>query len=169
MVKDERRITLVVRTKSADRTWRASSNSGTRIVVIDSMTLLRSTIASPLVRSDSDVERLILDRCCDHGEFLSLLAAMPQEFTGDVLMIHEDKSFLSAMGRGGDRIVYALSAEDVQFYLEVARLVEPTEAMERHVLKFRPRVVDSVSVARTSAASAKPLRARDSRVEKPSE
>lgn len=164
MIQDERRITLVVRTKPADRTWVAASNSATRIVVIDSLTLLRSTLASPLVRTDSDVERLILDRCCDAGEFLTLLAALPAEFTGDVVMVHEDgKSFLSAMGRGGDRILYALTDEDVEFYLEVARLVEPTEAMERHLLKFRPRVLEATPTERRRSA-----KSRDSRLDNPS-
>jgi hypothetical protein len=57
-------------------------------------------------------------------------------------MIREDDSgFLSATSRGDGRILYALSAEDMEFYLETQRLVVPTEAMQSGVLQFRPRVV----------------------------
>ena len=90
--------------------------------------MLRSTIVSPLVRSESDVERIVLDRCSTESEYLSLLAELPLEFTGDVLMIRESgTSFLSATGRGGGRILYALTDEDVEFYLETVRLVDRTD------------------------------------------
>jgi hypothetical protein len=59
-------------------------------------------------------------------------------------------SFLSATGRGGGRILYALTDEDVEFYLETVRLVDRTEEMERGVLKFRPREI-RVGDVRSSA------------------
>jgi len=142
MERDERRITLITYDKqSAERNWDFSDQSSNRIVFIDSLGLLRSTIASPLVRCDSDVERVVLDRCCSEAEYLSLLAELPHAFAGDILLIRGDSTgFLSATARGGDRVLYALSPEDIEFYLETVRLVQASEAMKRHVLKFRPRI-----------------------------
>src|ERR1700730_17080403 len=134
----DKRITLVA---GNQRTWNSPSEADSRVVLIDSLAMLRSTIISPLVRSDLDVERIILDRCCSESEYLSLLTEVPHEFTGDVLMIKDSQSFLSATGRGGDRILYALSDDDVEFYLETVRLVRRSDRMERGVLKFRPRQV----------------------------
>ncbi|PYQ52041.1 MAG: hypothetical protein DMF59_06045 [Acidobacteria bacterium] len=143
---DERRITLITYDKQREeRSWNFSDHSTNRIVFIESFALLRSTVASPLVRSDSDVERIVLDRCSTESEYLSLLADLPHSFAGDVLMIRMDSTgFLSATGRGGDRILYSLGPEDVEFYLETVRLVQPSEALQRHVLKFRPRVVENI-------------------------
>jgi hypothetical protein len=146
--KEQTRITLVA---GKQRNWNSSSEAASRIVLLDSVAMLRSTIASPLVRSDADVERIVLDRCCSEVEYLALLTELPHEFTGDVLMIREGPdSFLSATGRGGDRILYALSDDDVEFYLETVRLVARTEKMERGVLKFQPREI-RVADVRTSA------------------
>lgn len=144
MAKDERRITLVTYGKqSPARSWNSSTEAESRIVLLDSLDLLRSTVASPLIHSDVDVERIVLDRCCSESEYLSFLTQLPHEFTGDVLMVRESEtSFLSATGRGGDRILYALSDDDVKFYLETVSLVSPTEQMQQGVLKFRPRVVE---------------------------
>ena len=152
MRNDERRITLVGRHKQIpQRSWQSSKEAASRIVLLDSFTLLRSTVLSPLVQSDADVERVILDRCCSESEYLTLLAEVPQEFGGDILMIRQDDSgFLSATGRRGDRVLYALSAEDVEFYLETHRLVVLTEAMQNGVLQFRPRIVATASVAAAS-------------------
>jgi len=152
MKQDERRITLVTYEKGGiERSWRSSDDATSRVVFLDSLRLLRSTIESPLIYSDSDVERIVLDSCCSEAEYLSLLAALPHQFTGDILMIRSDSTgFLSATGRGGDRILYALSSEDVQFYLETVRLVETTEAMERHVLKFRPRIIRDTAELRSA-------------------
>ncbi len=143
MQKDQRRITLVTTDKAGpERSWRSSDDATSRVVFLDSFRLLRSTLQSPLVHSDTDVERIVLDSCCSEADYLSLLAELPHQFTGDILMIRSDSTgFLSATGRGGDRILYALSEEDVEFYLETVRLVAVTEAMERHVLKFRPRII----------------------------
>ena len=152
MKQDERRITLITCGKrGAERSWRSSEDATSRVVFLDSLRLLRSTIESPLIYSDSDVERIVLDSCCSEAEYLSLLAALPNQFTGDILMIRSDSSgFLSATGRGGDRILYALSPEDTEFYLETVRLVETTDAMERHLLKFRPRIIRDTAELRSA-------------------
>ena len=55
-------------------------------------------------------------------------------FTGDVLLIREDDSaFLSSLGRGGDRVLYALTANDLRFYLETNELVTGRIANEKPV------------------------------------
>jgi len=154
MKKDQRRITLITFDKqSSERSWRSPDAAKSRVVFLDSFRLLQSTIESPLVHSDSDVERIVLDRCCGEADYLSLMAKLPHQFTGDVLLIRSDSTgFLSATGRGGDRILYALSPEDVEFYLETVRLVERTEVIERHLLEFRPRVIQNSDELRSAKA-----------------
>lgn len=144
---DSRRITLVTRhTQLPERRWEKSADVPSRIVLLDSFTVLRYTVASSLVSMDADVERIILDRSSSASDFLALLAEMPREFSGDVVMIRDDETgFLSSTGRGGDRILYALSADDVRFYLETQHLVVPGSGVvantsrEYQVLQFRTR------------------------------
>jgi hypothetical protein len=147
-VTDTRRITLVTRhTQLPERPWEKSADVPSRIVLLDSFTLLRYTVSSSLVSMDADVERIILDRSSSASDFLALLAELPREFSGDVVMIRDDETgFLSSTGRGGDRILYALSADDVRFYLETQQLVIPGSAAfagkperEYQVLQFRTR------------------------------
>ncbi|HUP45360.1 MAG TPA: hypothetical protein VM779_07575 [Thermoanaerobaculia bacterium] len=123
MKQDSRRITLISRDPShPDRDWDNSGGSRNRMVLLDSFFLLRSAISSQLVQLD--VERVILDRATSAGEYLTLLASLPPTFNGDVILIREgDEGFLSATGRGGGRVLYALSASDVRFYLEMHGLV----------------------------------------------
>jgi hypothetical protein len=160
MSRDHRRITLLTQSKDfSERIWNHSNEAGSKIVLLDSLAMLRSTILSPLVRSDSDLERIILDRCCSESEFLSLLTELPLEFSGDVVMIREGgtteggTNFLSASGRGGGRLLYALSDEDIEFYLETVRLVDRTEEMERGVLQFRPRIIEKPRAQHGNSAS----------------
>ena len=103
----KKRLTLVVSTEPR-HSWDGSS-----LLVCDSLPRMRQSVVT------NDVERVILDRCASADEFLHLLAALPGEVLGDVLSVREDGgAFLSATGRGGDRVLYALSPADVGFYLE---------------------------------------------------
>ena len=103
------RQTLVVSNTARTRiSW-----SGTEVILLDSVSRLRQGIAT------HDVARVILDRCASADEFLHLLTTLPNETAGDVLSVRDDgTAFLSSTGRGGDRVLYALSASDVGFYLE---------------------------------------------------
>ena len=125
MNQDHRRITLISRDPNRpDRDWDNSLHSPNRLILLDSFTVLRYAISSHLVDLDIDVERVILDRATSPADYLTLLSALPQTFTGDVLLIRDDDSgFLSALGRGGDRVLYAMSAHDLRFYLETNALV----------------------------------------------
>jgi hypothetical protein len=173
MSRDHRRITLLTQNNGlSERTWNHSNEAESRIVLLDSLAMLRSTILSPLVRSDSDLERIILNRCCSESEFLSLLTELPLEFSGDVVMIREGgtteggTNFLSASGRGGGRILYALSDEDIEFYLETVRLVDRTEEMERGVLQFRPRIIEKPRAQHANSNSQPQSGDDDARVHK---
>lgn len=145
-MKQDHRITLIsghplFRARHWDR--RKCADGG--LMLLQSFAVLRDVIAGFLGKGDADVERIILDRSSSSSDYLSLLAELPIEFAGDVLMIRDDESgFLSSMGRGGDRILYALCPSDIQFYLETQRLIFPGEAMPAAVappavLQFRPR------------------------------
>ncbi|HUP48870.1 MAG TPA: hypothetical protein VNA04_08770 [Thermoanaerobaculia bacterium] len=135
MITDTRRITLICRDLGRpDRDWDNSLSAPNRVILLDSFTVLRYAISSHLVELDVDVQRLVLDRATSPADYLSLLAALPPAFTGDVLLIREDDSaFLSSLGRGGDRVLYALTATDLRFYLETHGLVTGHIATEKAV------------------------------------
>ena len=123
---DNRRITLVASgTNAVERDWQHSLNTPSRIIRVDSLALLQHAVAGGIDQLEADVERLILEDCGSASDYLSLLASLPQEFAGDVIMICDDgKAFLSATGRGGDRVLYSLTQEDLDFYFEAHQLVK---------------------------------------------
>jgi hypothetical protein len=114
MSDDRRRMTLVTRgPKARLRSWESSSAVTTRLVFAEGVVALRNAL-----RAGQDIERVILDQSSTPGEYLDLLSSLPYDFVGDVLLIRpDDRGYLSAIGRGGDRVLYALDANDVQFYL----------------------------------------------------
>lgn len=146
MSHDIRRITVIARPPQVpERSWEHGPQAASRLIMLDSFTVLRYAVAKPLVELDVDVERIILDRSSSASEYLALLAQLPQEFRGDVVLIRDDDSgYLSATGRGGDRVLYALTAHDVRFYLEAHGLVTPADASavpdQSAVLQFRRRI-----------------------------
>ena len=144
---DTRRITLISRPPQLpERNWDKTADAPSRLIMLDSFNVLRYAVAKPLVDLDVDVERIILDRSTSASEYLALLASLPHEFGGDVLMVRDDETgFLSSTGRGGDRVLYALSSHDLAFYLEAHGLVVPTGTplvapSSSPVLQFRRRI-----------------------------
>jgi hypothetical protein len=77
-------------------------------------------LLAALNEEELDIERVILDGIGSPQAFLELLASLPATYAGDVLNIDDGgRAFLSATGRGGDRVLYALEPNDVSFYLEL--------------------------------------------------
>jgi hypothetical protein len=67
---------------------------------------------------------VIIDRRGTALEFLEALASLPSEFVGDVLFAMNDgNGFLSSIGCGGDRVLYAVGPQDIEFYLETHGLI----------------------------------------------
>jgi hypothetical protein len=103
---DDSRLTIVV-TREPRHLW-----NGENAIFTDSTRTIHDAASA------HDVERIILDRSVTCEEFLHLLAALPADVTGDVMFIRHDRgAFLSADARGGGRVLYALGAADVDFYL----------------------------------------------------
>jgi hypothetical protein len=123
----ENRITLIARESSKpDIDWKytPSRTLGRRAAFLDTVNALKLAVGAALFDVGLDVERVIVDRAGGAEEFLDLLACMPAELHGDILFIRDDGSgFLSATGRGGDRVLYALTSHDIRFYLETHDLV----------------------------------------------
>ncbi|HEY4641383.1 MAG TPA: hypothetical protein VII75_08570 [Thermoanaerobaculia bacterium] len=121
-MRDFRRITLIARTAAAPaRAWDASAGSANRLIFVDSFSILRGA----LDHASADVDRLFIDGAANEGEFLSLLTTLPREFAGDVLFVSdEEHAYLSTAGRAGGRLLYAMTPDDVRFYLEAQRLVK---------------------------------------------
>ena len=127
---DKRRITVVTRGQATpDRSWDMSSTAPNRLLFLEAMPVLQHVLDTGAPDVTLDIERVLLDRAASAAEYLDLLAALPQEFGGDVVYIRDDESgFLSANGRGGNRVLYSLTAEDVRFYLETNALVNGAAA-----------------------------------------
>ncbi|HEY0156270.1 MAG TPA: hypothetical protein VGF28_03170 [Thermoanaerobaculia bacterium] len=127
----DQRVTLIAREATKpDVDWNYSRCRSQRVAFLDSVQAVRFALGAALYDVGLDVERVIVDRAADADEFLDLLAGMPGEFNGDVLLLRDDGGgFLSATGRGGDRVLYALRQHDVRFYLETHELVTGRAAL----------------------------------------
>ena len=126
------RITLIARQPTKpDFDWNHSRARVQRVAFLDSVNALSFALGAAMHDVGLDVERIIVDRSGNAEEFLHLLSGVPSEFTGDMLFIRDDGAgFLSATGRGGDRVLYALSGYDIRFYLETHDLVTGRAALE---------------------------------------
>jgi hypothetical protein len=119
----QRRITLV---NSLDRRhdWNVARNAHSRIIFAASFIVLRYALADAAREYEQDIERVIVDRTATPADFLDVLSHLAEDFLGDVVCIREDESaYLSAIGRGGSRVLYSLTANDLRFYLETHGLV----------------------------------------------
>jgi hypothetical protein len=125
------RISIIVRAAGPDRDWKYSGSTSTAF--LDCFETLRFALTRMAYEgSGLDIERAIVDRAATSDQILALLAQIPAEFIGDLLLIEaRGTGFLSAVGRGGNRVLYALSAGDVRFYLETNDLVTGRIALER--------------------------------------
>jgi hypothetical protein len=116
-----RRITFVSRGRDL-REWEIADSATKRVICVEPLKVLAYAVT--VVDNRLDVERVILDGSATATDFLDLLASLPHDLIADVMMIRADGSaFLSAMARGGSRVLYALAANDVRFYLETHGLV----------------------------------------------
>ncbi len=70
-----------------------------------------------------DIDRIVLDGAATADQFLDLLASLPKDFLGDVVLGRNGNSFLSAASRVEGRFLYSLTETDLQFYLETFGLV----------------------------------------------
>jgi len=123
MEHDNRRITLVSRSKSApERPWSDSRDSPCRLIFVESFGVIPFALTRGVEELGRDVEGVIIDGTATAAEYLHLLSALPAAYAGDVVLIQEHCAFVSATGRGGDRVLYALRPDDVQFYLETKML-----------------------------------------------
>jgi hypothetical protein len=124
MSRDPRRISLVGRPqRMPHRDWDDSQDAASRLLFVESLTVLRHAIDHG-IEMGVDVERVIIDRLGDAQKFLELIASLHYDFLADVVFItRDDHGFLSSMGRGGNRVLYALGPDDVRFYLETHELV----------------------------------------------
>jgi hypothetical protein len=124
MNNDSRRVTLICRSASApSHSWRTGADSPTRNIVLHAFPVLSFALHNGIGELQQDVHRVVIDRVTTSDGFLELLTSLPAGFSGDILFIRDDANgYLSAMGRGGDRVLYALREADVNFYLETHEL-----------------------------------------------
>ena len=117
------RITLV-NALDRSRDWCLGESATSRIVFGSFFKVLRHTVKGEIHELGEDIERVVIDRTASAAEFLELLAHLSDTFAGDIIFIRDgDTAYASAIGRNGGRVLYALRAEDVRFYLETHGLV----------------------------------------------
>src|ERR1044072_5790057 len=116
---DLRRITLVNRNPAIrSRDWDCSPDASTRIIFVRAVSILEYALKNAVAELPRDVERVVIDQSANAAECLELLARLPQQYHGDVLVVRNDGSaYLSASARGDGRVLYPLSADDIEFYL----------------------------------------------------
>ena len=121
-----RRITLIhASATSSTRTWDRSFNCPSRCIVVPAFNTLRHALRSGVTELGQDVERVILEASTTATQYLELIAGLPIEFTGDVvLLLDNGGAFVNATGRGNGRVLYSLAPRDVNFYLEIHGLLE---------------------------------------------
>jgi hypothetical protein len=124
MTRQGSRITLVASPPTKpDLDWRVAA-AGARIAFVATLNALRFALDTAFSEVGLDIERVVVDRAGTADDFLDLLSQVPSEFVGDIVFLRDDRAgYLSAMGRGGDRVLYSLTARDVRFYLEAHDLV----------------------------------------------
>lgn len=127
----DNRITLIARhTSKPDVDWNYARCRGENVAFLDTIQALKFALHASLNDVGLDIERVIVDRAGDADDFLDLLSSIPAELAGDVLLIRDDGAgFLSATGRGCDRVLYALTRQDIRFYLETHDLVTGRAAL----------------------------------------
>ena len=129
MQHDHRRITLISRSRSApQRPWLAAPDAPRRLIFVGSFGVIPYALARGVEELGKDIEAVVIDGAADAAEYLHLLSRLPASYAGDVVLIQDDSAFVSATGRGGDRVLYALGPDDVQFYLEAKRLTSPPQS-----------------------------------------
>jgi len=121
----ERRITVVVVQASKPiLDWKFNHSAATQLTFLDSLDSLRFAVSLSVEESSLDLGRVIIDRSATADDLLAFLSSIPTAFTGDILFIRDDLTgFLSATGRGGNRLMYRLEENDLRFYLETNDLV----------------------------------------------
>ena len=130
MEHDDRRITLISRSKSApERGWIMSRSAPRRLIFVESFGVIPFALARGIEEMGKDVECVIVDGTATAAEYLHLLSALPAAYAGDVVLFQNDSAFVSATGRGGDRVLYALRPEDVQFYLDTKMLTAQAQSV----------------------------------------
>lgn len=119
-MRDTRRTTLVIRGSQTPRAWNTANTAPNRILFVKTLSMLSFV----LDHRSEDVDRILVDDAATADEFLDLLASLPKEFLGDVVLMRSgNNSFLSTASRAEGRLLYALKASDLQFYLETFGLV----------------------------------------------
>lgn len=120
-MRDTRRTTLVVRgAQPSARLWDTSQGAANRILFVKALSMLSFV----LDHRTEDIDRIILDGAATADQFLDLLASLPKDFLGDVVLGRNgNTSFLSAVSRVEGRFLYSLTATDLHFYLETFGLV----------------------------------------------
>lgn len=127
------RITLVARPETQPESdWNHERLRAQNVTFLSSISSVTFALKTGIEKMGLDIERVIADRAGSAEDYLHLLAAVPDAFTGDIVLIREDGSgFLSASARGGDRVLYAMSSRDVRFYLEMNDLVTGRVALAK--------------------------------------
>lgn len=144
---EEKRITVVAARRQSLYDWETVAQFDSHLVLLSGPEAILDFFASEPELLGYEISRIIVDRACDAREFLTILCRLPRSFRGDVLMLEsENGGFLSAIGRGDDRVLYELDAEDAEFYTSTVLTISPQRRPGTGLL----RVVKNIQHARVA-------------------
>lgn len=111
------RITLVlVSARSPHRLWRTATDEGSRVVLVEKISILHQAIAAMDDFGDY-IERIIIDETANVSEALAVLYRLSPRFRGDILIVQQELSSLSVWNEDGSRSIRRLRPQDVASYL----------------------------------------------------
>lgn len=126
-----RRITLILgRPDVSSHRWNVSPDCASRLIFVGNFAMLRHGLHSGVAELCQDVDRVVLEDGASAVQYLELLSSLPSQFLGDVLLVTRDGSgFISAVGRGGDRLLDSLKPHDLEFYLSTHGLLDQSSML----------------------------------------
>lgn len=133
MTKRERATLVLSTTTNPLLDWSTVQAEDSRVIETRNLNLLKESLHLALRDVDVEVVRIVFDQSIDAEGWLEFLSDLPSGTRGDILFIAASgKAFLSAVGRGDERVIYKLMDADLGFYLSVFGIRDAEPAAVPH-------------------------------------
>jgi CheY-like chemotaxis protein len=109
-------------------------HKGPQIRRVESLDQVVRAMANVTVAAAS-IARIVIEEAIDGTEFLSLIANLPPEFPGDILLIASpSRAFLSSRAGGGPRYLILFTPQELEGYLDAFSLRDSAAGAELPLL-----------------------------------
>jgi hypothetical protein len=111
-------VTLLLEGISSTADWKRLSCTK-RIVSVPNYAMMHAALDTGPGDLGIEISTVVFDRSVTPPQFLAFLSEIGPAFRGDVLSVNEDgTAFLSAITTSDGRILYRLTRDDIEFYLD---------------------------------------------------